>query len=163
MAASQDTELRLHRFAEPTSAFGLAVSYLMTMPAFLHLPFGSWSQTLAGQVNRNHYVFACRGDMVEGFAGWAFADMDEAEDWLADGSEPASGGRSGDCLIINCWAVSSDQANRMLIRQLRRVGANKRAVYAKRRYPDGRTRNLRLNATPSVVAKLDRLQSPAAR
>lgn len=42
--------LRLNRFADQVSAFGLAISYLMGKPAFQGLPFGHWAQTIAGQI-----------------------------------------------------------------------------------------------------------------
>jgi hypothetical protein len=46
--------LRLFRPAHPAIALGLAVSHLMTKPAFAHEEFGSWSRVLVGQVNRGH-------------------------------------------------------------------------------------------------------------
>ena len=126
--APPDSEagLRLLRFADQMSAFGLAISYLMAKPAFQGLPFGHWAQTVAGQINRDHYVFACRGETVVGFAGWAFASLEEAEAWLAD--EPgasATGGDEGPCLIINCWAVDSPEANQLLRDQMRKTGRNR--------------------------------------
>ena len=38
-------------------ALGLAVSHLMTKPAFANLRFGDWSRVLVGQINRKHYAF----------------------------------------------------------------------------------------------------------
>ena len=63
---------RLFRPDKPTTALGLAVSYLMTKPAFANLKFGEWSRVLVGQINRGHYCFALGSEnRVHGFAGWA--------------------------------------------------------------------------------------------
>ncbi|MCP4381929.1 MAG: toxin-activating lysine-acyltransferase [Hyphomicrobiales bacterium] len=138
-------EPRLHRFADPTSAFGLAASYMMTMPAFSQLPFGYWSRALAGQIDRNHYVFVRNEDAVIGFAGWAFANTEEADAWLVGRHDPSlDGGGAGDALLVSTWIGSTPTAHHMLLRHMRWVGRNKRAVYFKRRYRDGRMRAAKL-------------------
>jgi hypothetical protein len=53
--------LRLFRPESPTVALGLAVSHLMTKPAFAQLKFGDWSRVLVGQINRKHYRFVLDG------------------------------------------------------------------------------------------------------
>jgi len=151
--------LRLNRFADQVSAFGLAISYLMGKPAFQRLPFGHWAQTIAGQINRDHYVFACRGETVVGFAGWALASVEEAEAWLADKPGAAAvGGDEGNCLIINCWAVESREANRLLLNNIRRVGQHMRTVYAKRRYENGQIRPVRLGVNGFIGAHIEAAQ-----
>ena len=42
--------LRLFRPESPYVALGLAVSHLMTKPAFANLRFGDWSRVLVGQI-----------------------------------------------------------------------------------------------------------------
>ena len=65
-----DQTLRLFRPENPAAALGLAVSHLMTKPAFARLQFGDWSRILVGQINRKHYCFAVDGDgQVQG--SWA--------------------------------------------------------------------------------------------
>jgi hypothetical protein len=39
----------------------MTADFLMTKPAFANLPFGQWSEVLAGQIKRNHYLFAVDG------------------------------------------------------------------------------------------------------
>jgi hypothetical protein len=51
-------KLRVFRAKDPYIALGLAVSHLMTKPAFANLRFGDWSRILTGQINRKHYYFA---------------------------------------------------------------------------------------------------------
>jgi hypothetical protein len=53
--------LRLLRPDSPAAALGLAVSYLMTKPAFAKLAFGDFSRILVGQINRRHFCFAVDG------------------------------------------------------------------------------------------------------
>lgn len=151
--------LRLNRFADQVSAFGLAISYLMGKPAFQGLPFGHWAQTIAGQINRNHYVFACRGETVVGFAGWAFASVEEAEAWLTEDPGASAGGDAGPCLIINCWAVDSPEAHQLLRNQIRIIGRDSQTVYAKRRYENGRIRPLRLGVNAFIGAHIEAAQA----
>jgi hypothetical protein len=43
-------QLRVFRAKDPYIALGLAVSHLMTKPAFANLRFGDWSRILTGQI-----------------------------------------------------------------------------------------------------------------
>jgi len=51
--------LQALQFSDRYAALGLAVSHLMTKPAFARLPFGHWSRVLTGAINRGEYVFVC--------------------------------------------------------------------------------------------------------
>lgn len=140
-------ELRSLRFIDRASALGLAVDYLMTKPAFARAPFGHWSRVLAGQVNRAHYLFICRGRKVVGFAGWALATTEEAEAWHAGRSNPATeNGRTGTSVILNAWSADDDDVQDFLLREMRRIARESgiEAIYAMREYADGRSRPLRL-------------------
>ena len=120
-------------------ALGLAVSHLMTKPAFAKLRFGDWSRILTGQINRKHYCFAIDGNnQVQGFLGWALTSKDKAEAWV-EGRGAVSFGDSqdGDCVILNAWAASTPEANRFLLAQARRIIDGKDTVYFKRHYKDG--------------------------
>jgi len=71
-AAAPRPGLRLFRPESPYVALGLAVSHLMTKPAFANLRFGDWSRVLVGQINRKHYAFAVDDkNQIQGFLGWA--------------------------------------------------------------------------------------------
>lgn len=139
--------LRIKRFDNRATALGLAVDYLMNKPAFARLPFGHWSRIIVGQIRRGHYFFVCTDKAVVGFAGWALGTEAEAEAWASGGpSAQAMEGGTGDCIILNAWASESNEINRFLLNEMRRVGKNKTALFAKREYADGRKRVLRLNA-----------------
>ena len=62
MPSDKATALKLFKPASATAALGLAVSHLMTKPAFANLKFGEWSRILVGQINRGHYCFALDAD-----------------------------------------------------------------------------------------------------
>lgn len=76
-------KLRVFRTKDPYIALGLAVSHLMTKPAFAKLPFGDWSRILTGQINRKHYYFAVDSkNQIQGFIGWALTSKEKAEAWV---------------------------------------------------------------------------------
>src|SRR4029077_14552470 len=111
------TDLKVFQPPNPYVALGLAVSHLMTKPAFAKLRFGDWSRILTGQINRKHYCFAIDGNnQVQGFMGWALTSKEKAEAWV-EGRGAVSFGDSqdGDCVIINAWAASTPEANRFLV------------------------------------------------
>jgi hemolysin-activating ACP:hemolysin acyltransferase len=148
-------DLRLVRPPNGAMALGLAVSHLMTKPAFARLPFGDWSRVLVGQINRGSYAMVCgpRGQ-VAGFLGWAPADDAAAAAWLAGRASTAPS--DGDCLIINAWSAETPDVNRILLTVARRIAVRYRVVCFKRHYPDGRTRVV----TMKVPAFLQMAGSP---
>jgi hemolysin-activating ACP:hemolysin acyltransferase len=141
----------------PLTAFARAVGHLMTRPAFAAAPFGHIARSLAGQVHRGHYAFACRGEETVGFVGWALTSEPIAEAWLAGerGFGSAEGER-GDCVLLNFWQADSPAVSRFLIERLTAALPAKRRLYAKRHYPDGRVRPLRLDliraGRPAAIA-----------
>lgn len=145
--------LRLFQHSNPAAALGLAVSHLMTKPAFARLPFGAWSRVMVGQINRKHYhlAFDHNGRTV-GFLGWAITDAITAESWLGGWGDPA-GADTGDCIIINAWSADTPAVNRLLLDAGRTAAAGHRLVYFKRHYPDGRTRNGRLPVSAFLQGK----------
>lgn len=134
----------------PLAAFGRAVGHLMRYPAFARAPFGHVARSLAGQVNRGHYVFAVRGEATVGFAGWALVEEAVAESWLAGergfGDDDAA---DGDCVVLNFWQAESPSVSRGLVEALATRLPGKRRLYAKRHYPNGRVRPLRLELAGS--------------
>jgi hemolysin-activating ACP:hemolysin acyltransferase len=138
--------LRLFRPDNPYVALGLAVSYMMTKPAFAARHFGEWSRILVGQINRKHYYFVLdRENQVQGFVGWAVTTRAKAEAWV-EGRERISHKDSfkGDSLLINAWAASSLEANRFLLDAARRLFKDYDTFYFKRYYKDGRMKPRRL-------------------
>ena len=160
-----DTDLKVLQPPNPYVALGMAVSHLMTKPAFATLRFGDWSRVLTGQINRKHYCFAIDGNnQVHGFLGWALTSKEKAEAWV-EGRGAVSFGDSqdGDCVIINAWAASTPEANRFLVAQARRIIDGKDTVYFKRHYKDGSTRPVRLRVNDFVARHLARAERATPR
>jgi hemolysin-activating ACP:hemolysin acyltransferase len=142
--------------ANPLVALGLAVSFLMTMPAFVRLGFGEWSRILVGQINRKHYRLVLDDkNRVVGFVGWAETTKATAEAWV-DGHASFSGedAISGDCIVFNAWAATTPEVNRFLLNGMREVAKDKDTAYFKRTYPDGRVRPVRLSVNEFVAGHL---------
>ena len=79
--------LRLFQPENPATALGLAVSHLMTKPAFANLRFGDWSRILVGQINRGHYRLVIDdNNEMQGFIGWALTSREKAEAWSRAGA-----------------------------------------------------------------------------
>ena len=158
------TDLKVFRPPNPYVALGLAVSHLMTKPAFANLRFGDWARILTGQINRNHYCFAIDGkNQIQGFMGWAVTTKEKAEAWVEGRAGFASHeGADGDCLVFNAWAASSLKVNRFLLDEARRVMQGKEFVYFKRYYNDGRTRPSRLSVNEFVSRHIERKRVAAA-
>jgi hemolysin-activating ACP:hemolysin acyltransferase len=153
-----ERDLKIFRPHNPYVALGLAVSHLMTKPAFANLRFGDWSRILTGQINRNHYCFAIDGkNQVQGFVGWALTSKENAEAWVEGrGALSFADSQEGDCVIINVWTASTPDANRFLVSQAREIIDGKDTVYFKRHYKDGRTRPVRLRVNDFVAQHLGR-------
>lgn len=134
------------------AALGLAVSHLMTKPAFANQKFGEWSRILTGQVNRGHYCFVVDADNeIQGFAGWAITTRDKAEAWVEGrGALAFEDCFAGDCLVYNAWSANSFAVHRYMVDEGRKLIRDKATMYFKRHYPDGSTRPVRLNVNGFV-------------
>ena len=163
MSRPHAPQLRLFRPASAAAALGLAVSHLMTKPAFASLKFGDWSRILTGQINRRHYCFVVdAADQVQGFMGWALATEEKAEGWV-EGRRPLSfeDSKAGDCMVINAWSANSNGVTRFLLNEARRVARDKRTIYFKRHYKDGTTRPARVAVNGFLRAHLARAEQNA--
>ena len=148
--------LRAVRDQNAYAALGRAVSYLMTKPSFARQPFGVWSKTLTGQINRKHYFLVLKENSVVGFAGWALVDEARALAWLKASADFSSADCiGGDCMVINAWAADDDAINRFVLRELRKSAVGLRAAYAKRFYPDGSVRPLKIAITGAMKAHVE--------
>jgi hemolysin-activating ACP:hemolysin acyltransferase len=156
-------ELRVFRPESPTAALGLAVSHLMTKPAFANLKFGEWSRILVGQINRKHYCFVIDNkNQVQGFLGWAITTKEHAEAWVENRSGLSyENSLEGDCIIFNAWAATSQKVNRVLLEHARKVMEGKDMVYFKRFYKDGTNRPARLRVNEFVAQHLERTRPRA--
>jgi hemolysin-activating ACP:hemolysin acyltransferase len=148
---AESPALRLFQHPDPAAALGLAVSHLMTKPAFARLPFGAWSKVLVGQINRKtYYLVLDATGRTTGFLGWAITHETPAEAWLAGSADHGHETGDGDCVIVNAWSAETAQVNQLLLKALQHRAAGMRLVYFRRHYPDGRTRNSRMTV-PALV------------
>jgi hemolysin-activating ACP:hemolysin acyltransferase len=157
-------ELKVFRPDNPYVALGLAVSHLMTKPAFAGLRFGEWSRILVGQINRKHYYFVVDAkNQVQGFLGWAITSKEKAEAWLEGrgGLSYHDDSVDGPSIIFNAWAASSGKVNRFLLQEARKIIVGKDMVYFKRRYKDGSTRPTRLRVNDFVAQHLEQKTASA--
>jgi hemolysin-activating ACP:hemolysin acyltransferase len=146
------TGLAAIQVGDPARALGMAVSYLMSKPAFARLPFGHWARVLIGQINRRHYLFVARGKTLVGFAGWAFTTRDKAESWIAGVSDPSfEDSKEGEIIVINAWEASTPEVHHFLVDAMRKIGQAKEMIYFKRFYNDGRVRPVRLKVNEFVT------------
>lgn len=134
------------RPTSPAASVGLAVEYLSTKPAFAKLAFGDWSQVLFHQVARNHFLFVINPEQrIRGFLGWALTEERLAEDWV-EGRSGLTNDQclQGDCVIVNAWSADAPNVNGFLLDAMRKLFADRRLIYFKRHYADGRERPMRL-------------------
>jgi hemolysin-activating ACP:hemolysin acyltransferase len=156
--------LKTRMFENRATALGLAVEYLMNKPAFARIPFGHWSRVLTGQIRRGHYFFVCTDRKVVGFAGWALGSKAEAEAWISGNTaDPPGQGLAGDNIILNAWAADTTEANKILLEELRIRGRDNAMLYARREYPDGRARPLRLKLGAAVVSHAAKAERTSGR
>jgi hemolysin-activating ACP:hemolysin acyltransferase len=150
--------LRLFRPESPTVALGLAVSHLMTKPAFAQLKFGDWSRVLVGQINRKHYRFVLNDqDKVVGFLGWALTSRERAEAWVEGrGGFSDAEARDGDCIVFNAWSADSADVNPVLLAAAREAMRGRKMMYFKRLYDAGSTRPVRMRVNDFIERHLAR-------
>jgi hemolysin-activating ACP:hemolysin acyltransferase len=154
---AQRPELRAFRPDNAYVALGMAVSHLMTKPAFAALRFGDWSRILVGQINRKHFMFAIdANNQIQGFVGWAVTSKDKAEAWV-EGRAPLAynDSQEGDCVVFNAFAANSGKIRRFLINESRKVANGKDTVYFKRHYKNGTTRPVRLPVNDFLAGHIE--------
>ena len=157
MTIAGDERLRLFRPDKPATALGLAVSHLMTKPAFAKLRFGEWSKILVGQINRGHYAFVVDAEgQVQGFVGWALATRDKAEAWAEGHQLSYADSLQGECLLFNCWSANSTRVHRFMVDEARKLIRDKETLYFRRHYPDGSVRPVRLSVNDFVEGHIHR-------
>ena len=142
------TPYRLVRPRDPQAALARAVELCARHEAFAARGFGHWARVLIGQVNRGQYRFVVRAaaaggpGLIAGFVGWFRASEAEAERWLAGGR--ASSDPAGDCVVLNALVAEEPGVLRAVLAGAHTLEAAPYALYARRAYPGGRTRPVRL-------------------
>ena len=165
--AARAPAYRVVRMRDPRVALARAVELCARHEAFAERSFGHWTRVLIGQVNRGQYRFvvpcgpAGPEAPIAGFAGWFRATEADAERWLAGasiGNDPA-----GRCIVLNALAAEAPGALSALLGEARALEAAPYTLYAKRAYPGGRTRPVRLSIPARDGAAPIAASAPAAR
>lgn len=134
----------------PYAAAGRGAAMLLPFRNFSLLPFGQINALIIGAVNRKHYHFLLKDGQPVGFFAWAYASEAAAEKWLQKNDTSDIGdGTSGDCVVFNIWRIDKScqhdpQLRAFLLQNLRRTFVDKRIVFARRVYSNGRTRPMRM-------------------
>lgn len=151
-------QLKLVTLPDPNAAVGLAVRFMLGQPAYASLPFGEWAAVLCNQVGRGHYAFVTNAaDEVVGYAGWALTPEDKAEAWAERGAELTDAEcRAGDCLLMNAWIAKDAATHRFLVDAVRAGAQDKKTIYFRRTYPDGRQKVVRLPVNEFAASHLAR-------
>ena len=122
------------------------MTLLMTNDAFEGLKLGEIGRLIVGQVNRNHYYFIRRNGVPTGFIGWAYCSEAAALAWAERNDPRGSGdGTTGDSVILNSWLADGKDMNSYLLGRLREEWTDKKKLFARRRYTNGKSRALILN------------------
>lgn len=151
-------DLRIIENLDPYKALGMAVSHLMTKPAFAGLKFGHWSKVLVGQINRKHYMFVARGETIVGFYGYAFTTPEKARLWVNGKLDLAyKDSLEGDSMLINAWQADDREVVRFILNTIRVRFHKKEAVYYKRFYENGKIRPVRLTINNMVSKHVERI------
>ena len=141
----ETTSLRIAKDRNPYAAVGRAAGMLMVYPSFGDLPFGQVMKIIAGQINRGHYCFVFKDNNAVGFFGWAYTSQTGAENWLMNNDESGIGdGIEGDCVVFNIWHTDGPKTNSFAVTHMRSKFSDKKMLYAKRRYNDGRVKPIRI-------------------
>ena len=152
------TKLKLVQLPDANAAVGLAVRFMLGHPAYAALPFGSWAAALCNQVGRGHYAFVTdTADEVVGYAGWAMTSEAKAEAWAEQGVELTDEEcRAGDCVIMNAWIAKDPAVHRFLVDAVRAGALDKKTIYFRRAYADGRERVVRMPVNEFFASHLAR-------
>ena len=132
-----------------------AVEICSRHEAFGAQTFGHWVRVLIGQVNRGQYRFVLGGasetkDRPVGFAGWFRTTRTEAERWLC-GTGTGVQDPTGDCIVLNALIAEEPGVLRAILTHAETFEPGPFQLYAKRAYPDGRIRPVRLPVSAGSV------------
>lgn len=153
---AEQASFDLVRTKDGYSAAGRAMTLLMLNDAFEGLKLGEIGRLIVGQVNRNHYYFIRRNGVPTGFIGWAYCSEAAAIAW-AERNDPRGigDGKTGDSVILNSWLADGKDMNSYLLGRLREEWTDKKKLFARRRYTNGKSRALILNIDRDIKTGSD--------
>ncbi len=130
------TDLQCLRYADPIYALGQATNLLRRTRPFAGYALGRIGSVIAGQIERNHYLFCVTGDAPVGYMGWAMCAEDVARAWLHNERVPNfEECNGGDCWVGITFYSASRQATYRLARKCRKLYPGAK-VFGIREYED---------------------------
>jgi len=118
------------------------VNFLLSVDPYASYRFGRFARTLAGQIERGHYLFAVRGKQIVGYVGWAMCEETVARAWVEGRHTPSfEECRGGDCTVLMTWHAVSRDVVMFLARELRKAYPNHKAIFS-RQYVGGKPRRV---------------------
>jgi hemolysin-activating ACP:hemolysin acyltransferase len=122
--------LTVGRFHEPFQALGRIVHFLRDAQPFASYQFGAFVATVAGQVERGHYLVVLHDEQVVGYLGYALCDERIAQAWLEGRYVPTlEECRRGDVLVAMTMHTASREVFSFLIREGRTLLPKVKTVF----------------------------------
>ena len=130
------------RFKDGFVAIGRAINMLRQVQPYASYKFGEFAGTLAGQIERGHYLFAVRDQQLVGYIGWALSDEAVARAWVEGRYVPSMEEcKDGDYFVLMTMHASTQGVAFFLTRECRKIYPNRRVIFT-RDYADQRPRRV---------------------
>lgn len=127
--ASGELKIVCARDRSPHAALGRAIAFLAAHPPFGAFRADHLCGSIAGQIERDHYVFALRDGRLVGYCGWGLCAEEIVKRHLAGGPAPSYDECvGGDHVLVMVAAASDAAVVRVVARQLRRDHPGRRIV-----------------------------------
>lgn len=138
-------DLNAVRHRSPLQALGAASLFLSQVEPFSNYRFGTWVDTLKGQILRNHYFFNESNGQIVGYYGWALVSHEVARLWIDNVRELTyEECLDGPCVLVMCNRALSRQVMFRQLAIMRSLIASHEMIYWKRQTPHG-TRLVKFN------------------
>lgn len=149
---SKTDSIQAFRHKNSLIAIAAAIMFMSEVEPFSNFKFGTWVNTIKGQILRNHYFFSQIGGQIVGYYGWALTSHESAQIWIENRRELSyEECIDGPCVIIMCNRALSSSVLKHQAKLMRILQADREVAYWKRQTPNG-TRLVKFN-----------LQSPGVR
>ncbi len=114
---------QLLRFPDPYVSYGRAVNFLRGTEPFASFQFGPFAASIAGQIERDHYLFATQDAEVVGYFGWAMCEEKVARAWVEGRYVPSFAEcQSGDWVVGMTFHTTTPEVRAFMVREAKRQG-----------------------------------------
>jgi hemolysin-activating ACP:hemolysin acyltransferase len=152
-AAAGSHKVACRTLSNELTALGLAASFLAGIAEFRDEPLGRILPTLAGQVRRQHYILAFRGERLVGYGGWALCEADIARAWAENRGAPTfEQCLAGDVLTMMTVAAADAAAIAAMWRHVRALYPGRAYVGRRRSAKGARVRGGLVTPPPAGVS-----------